>query len=1195
MSLGNTSNEASPSTSVINVQKPQEQRPPNERQKRRRSGDIENQNQPQNKKGRALVSKDALQVYKQLWNTSTKINKLEHQQEFLNKCLDKKVIPLGLQLKIQPGIGKTDIAFIDKWKSTLGQCSFGLMSLLVDYLGGQIADLEVTKSKFQKEVDKTSRQDQKEIEQAILACQHKVKSVEQERLNNKFKNKASKGPIQTSSTSTRQETSTRLEASTRPETTTILETSKRHELPERQGLATTTSGPTTIPDKEQSRDNPVTTQRHSNQNDLIIFNKEFEDYLSKLVINLSDLTLSAAAKSALQKGLSFVPTQLDHDMLQIYSDFKTFYRRVRLKHHFFDDSIDDNVQTTPPLNFQDNLARKFRQKSNWIPSKGKDAFVDAFIEATTLGLLTSKPRKWVKQNLTKTERRAIEDLSKNKNIVIKKADKGSAIVILNAVNYNQMALTQLMDERFYVETSTNLTTFHTLKINRTLLSLLSKNEINQDIYNFLQVEEPRTPQFYLLPKIHKTFVNGSPPEEKLLNGFPLKPFLYLRFIDDIFIIWTHGKESLNKFIQHMNSQHRTIKFTAEVSEEQVVFLDTIVKFRKTLGTVEVELYTKPTDTHSYLHYDSEHPIPCKKAGPYGQFLRVKRNCTNDADFQRHSASLLKYYKFRGYNETLLNASLKKAEAKDRKALLNPVKKDTKKMTRIPLVLSYTKASPNLREIIDTTWPLLHIKETTKQIFSEQPLFAYKRNKNLKDILVRAAFQYPPITPGTSGISTLNKLTKCSNEECSYCPWINFRRSFTSTFTERKYRKNYIGDCNTPNIIYMITCKSCKQQYVGKSKRPFKARLGEHLRYVKNKSTEPTGKHFNQTGHNIHHMSFEIIEVLWNDPNDNTSDVLRSKREDYWILQLRALKPIGINSLETSKFHYLGKAKQDRKNRRNYFLGCINNTDYTICSHRKKNKVEENTIMENLEFGPGYENRVKLTNKRSAGEYCLTIINVSSQDEGFYRCYTENQNSILQFNLSIEAAPDDLVILNRTTDKIITETEGQMLNLTCQAIGGNTKGKIYWRNVSDFEPHFTEVDAWPFAYLHFAADYKHNKMNLSCVVEHDMLSAQMVASVVLNIRYKPKITFSRYLVGDIEEGQDMKLECLDESNPPKTNLTWRKDGIILSYDSIYTKSNMKTNDSGNYSCIVINSLGEELQDIIILVIKGNDTHINGKII
>ncbi|VDI37939.1 Hypothetical predicted protein [Mytilus galloprovincialis] len=233
MSLGNTSNEASPSTSVINVQKPQEQRPPNERQKRRRSGDIENQNQPQNKKGRALVSKDALQVYKQLRNTSTKINKLEHQQEFLNKCLDKKVIPLGLQLKIQPAIGKTDIAFIDKWKSTLGQCSFGLMSLLVDYLGGQIADLEVSKSKFQKEVDKTSRQDQKEIEQAILACQHKVKSVEQERLNNKFKN-STKSPQSETYLSTKRPQKGRYKPCQRQQDRRRQQDSRRQQDPRRQ-------------------------------------------------------------------------------------------------------------------------------------------------------------------------------------------------------------------------------------------------------------------------------------------------------------------------------------------------------------------------------------------------------------------------------------------------------------------------------------------------------------------------------------------------------------------------------------------------------------------------------------------------------------------------------------------------------------------------------------------------------------------------------------------------------------------------------------------------------------------------------------------------------------------------------------------------------------------------------------------------
>ncbi|CAG2192791.1 unnamed protein product [Mytilus edulis] len=133
---------------------------------------------------------------------------------------------------------------------------------------------------------------------------------------------------------------------------------------------------------------------------------------------------------------------------------------------------------------------------------------------------------------------------------------------------------------------------------------------------------------------------------------------------------------------------------------------------------------------------------------------------------------------------------------------------------------------------------------------------------------------------------------------------------------------------------MITCKSCKQQYVGKSKRPFKARLGEHLRYVKNKSSEPTGKHFNQTGHNIHHMSFEIIEVLWNDPNDHTSDVLRSKREDYWILQLRALKPIGINSLETSKFHTVKIADPDDINFIDKFLENIE-TNLNNCAGKSE--------------------------------------------------------------------------------------------------------------------------------------------------------------------------------------------------------------------------------------------------------------------
>ncbi|CAG2201720.1 unnamed protein product [Mytilus edulis] len=67
---------------------------------------------------------------------------------------------------------------------------------------------------------------------------------------------------------------------------------------------------------------------------------------------------------------------------------------------------------------------------------------------------------------------------------------------------------------------------------------------------------------------------------------------------------------------------------------------------------------------------------------------------------------------------------------------------------------------------------------------------------------------------------------------------------------------------------------------------------------------------------------------------------------------------------------------------------------------------------------------------------------------------------------------------------------------------------------------------------------------------------------------------------------MKLECLEKSNPPKTNISWVKDGVILSSDPSFEKTNMKTKDSGNYSCIVFNSLGGELEYIVVFVNSSN---------
>ena len=54
----------------------------------------------------------------------------------------------------------------------------------------------------------------------------------------------------------------------------------------------------------------------------------------------------------------------------------------------------------------------------------------------------------------------------------------------------------------------------------------------------------------------------------------------------------------------------------------IEFLDVVVKLDDR-GFLTTDLYTKPTDSKSYLHFSSDHPIHTKKAIPFGLGLRAK--------------------------------------------------------------------------------------------------------------------------------------------------------------------------------------------------------------------------------------------------------------------------------------------------------------------------------------------------------------------------------------------------------------------------------------------------------------------------------------------------------------------------------------------------------------------------------------------
>ena len=100
----------------------------------------------------------------------------------------------------------------------------------------------------------------------------------------------------------------------------------------------------------------------------------------------------------------------------------------------------------------------------------------------------------------------------------------------------------------------------------------------------------------MAPSYANTFMSRL--EKQLLQSVSLKPFSWLRFIDDIDMKWTHGRETLEKFLRDANNFHPTIKFTAEVFNDNHVFLDTTSHLEG--DRVVVDLYTKPTDSHQYL-------------------------------------------------------------------------------------------------------------------------------------------------------------------------------------------------------------------------------------------------------------------------------------------------------------------------------------------------------------------------------------------------------------------------------------------------------------------------------------------------------------------------------------------------------------------------------------------------------------------
>jgi arginyl-tRNA--protein-N-Asp/Glu arginylyltransferase len=137
-------------------------------------------------------------------------------------------------------------------------------------------------------------------------------------------------------------------------------------------------------------------------------------------------------------------------------------------------------------------------------------------------------------------------------------------------------------------------------------------------------------------------------------------------------------------------------------------------------------------------------------------------------------------------------------------------------------------------------------------------------------------------------------------QCKYCPKIN-KKDLVITNANRKFHSKYQPKistifCELKNVIYCITCRTCKMQYIGETSRPIRQRIYEHLYSITKGGTKPTpvSRHFHPAHYSPNDLSFTIIEDCNLLKCNNDPDTLRKRRELFWIWALKTAHPYGIN-------------------------------------------------------------------------------------------------------------------------------------------------------------------------------------------------------------------------------------------------------------------------------------------------------------
>lgn len=365
-------------------------------------------------------------------------------------------------------------------------------------------------------------------------------------------------------------------------------------------------------------------------------------------------------------------------------------------------------------------------------------------------------------------------------------------------------------------------------------------------------------------------------EEHFLKSFSgPKPFFYVRYIDDILGISDMTLDQLETFFDEFNDFHPRIKFTHEVSDSGVNFLDCTFKITST--GISSSVYYKPTDTHSYLDFESNHPPRCLQSIPYSQFLRLKRICSEESDFKSKCDEMENFFRLRNYPHDTVVAAREKCKNVNRQDLL--VEYKPKSVTgKIPLVLTFNEKNKKIASSIHRNLNLLRNDDEVGNLFNGNVVTAYKNDKSLRETLVRARIA-PDDTSGIPGSFP------CGRPRCNTCDYISACTTVVGPLHTFSIKQSFT--CTERGVVYCIMCQKCGELYIGETGRRLADRFTEHRRSVIKRLNTEVARHFNLPDHKLEHLSVFGLKIA--------KDTQRRKmNEKKLINHLGTSAPFGMN-------------------------------------------------------------------------------------------------------------------------------------------------------------------------------------------------------------------------------------------------------------------------------------------------------------